>query len=166
MDYESILTMANDYWQQLLDLVSSTQTYVQLAMLVIIYGVAFAIAYKVRHSFGLTHNEPAESAHPMRKFVFRLGGVLFPLIAILFLQISRSAGENLEYSPWVIQVALSVAILIFFNSIIRAFVTHKYAAVLFRWIGLPMLFLHLVGLLPMIVSTLEEISISTRKYLQ
>ncbi len=46
-----------------------------------------------------------------------------------------------------------------FNAIIRAFVTHYYAASLFRWVGLPILFLHLVGLLPSIISALEEISI-------
>ncbi|MFQ3208498.1 MAG: hypothetical protein ACI9IT_002665, partial [Glaciecola sp.] len=160
MDYSSILTFVSNNLQKGFELLLSTQTYVQLAMLIVIYTIAFAIAYKVRHSIGLMHNEPDEKAHPMRKFAFRIGGVLFPLIAILLLQISRKAGENLEYSPWVIQVALSVAILLFFNSIIRAFVTHDYAMSLFRWIGLPILFLHLVGLLPAIIGALEEISIS------
>ena len=160
MDYSSILTFVSDNLQKGFELLSSTQTYVQLAMLIVIYTISFAIAYKVRHSIKLMHNEPDETAHPIRKFAFRIGGVLFPLIAILLLQISRKAGENLEYSPWVIQVALSVAILLFFNSIIRAFVTHDYATSLFRWIGLPILFLHLVGLLSSIIITLEEISIS------
>jgi len=160
MDFSSILTVINDNLDKGLALITSTQTYVQLAMLVVIYGIAFGVAYKIRHSIGLTHNEPDDVAHPLRKFAYRIGGVLFPLIAILLLQVSRKAGENLEYTPWVIQVALSVAILLFFSSIIRAFVTHHYAATLFRWVGLPILFLHLVGLLPSIISALEEMSMS------
>ncbi|WP_412972371.1 mechanosensitive ion channel family protein [Glaciecola sp. MF2-115] len=160
MDYSSISTFVTENIENSLTILSSTQTYVQLAMLVVIYSIAFAAAYKIRNSIGLTQNEPDDTAHPLRKFAYRVGGVLFPLIAILLLQISRKAGENLEYSPWVIQVALSIAILIFFSSIIRAFVTNTYAATLFKWIGLPILFLHLIGVLPGIIKILEEISIS------
>ncbi|MFQ3251072.1 MAG: small-conductance mechanosensitive channel [Glaciecola sp.] len=160
MDYSSISTFVTENIENSLTILSSTQTYVQLAMLVVIYSIAFAAAYKIRNSIGLTQSEPDDTAHPLRKFAYRVGGVLFPLIAILLLQISRKAGENLEYSPWVIQVALSIAILIFFSSIIRAFVTNTYAATLFKWIGLPILFLHLIGVLPGIIKILEEISIS------
>jgi small-conductance mechanosensitive channel len=160
MDYSSISEFVSEYIEKSLEILSSTQTYVQLAMLVVIYSVAFAAAYKIRRGIGLTNVEPSDTAHPIRKFAFRVGDVLFPLIAILLLQISRKAGENLEYSPWVIQVALSVAILLFFSSIIRAFVTNSYASSLFKWIGLPILFLHLVGLLPAIIGALEEISMT------
>lgn len=160
MDYEQFAALVNEYFQSGLVVVTSTQTYVQLAVLVAIYGISFAIAYKIRHSVGITHNEPPESAHPIRKFSYRVGEVIYPLIAILLLQISTKAGENLEYSPWVIQTALSIAVLLFFNSIIRAFVTHHFTASLFRWIGLPILFLHLVGLLPGLITALEEISLN------
>jgi small-conductance mechanosensitive channel len=160
MDFEQFSASLNEHFQSGLAVLASTQTYVQLAVLIAIYGVAFAIAYKIRHSFGFTHNEPLESAHPLRKFGYRVGGVLYPLIAILLLQISTKAGENLEYSPWLIETALSIAVLLFFNSIIRAFVTHRFTASLFRWIGLPILFLHLIGFLPSLISALEDISIS------
>lgn len=160
MDYEKLSAWMNEYLQTGLAIVSSTQTYVQFAVLVLIYAVSFAIAYKIRHGVGMTHNEPPESAHPFRKFAFRVGDVLYPLIAILLLQISTKAGENLQYSPWLIQTAFSIAVLLFFNSIVRAFVTHSLAASLFRWIGLPILFLQLVGLLPSVIKVLEEISLS------
>ena len=158
MNYEQISVWLNELLQSSLAVISSTQFYVQLAILVAIYGVSFAAAYKIRHSIGITKNEPLESAHPIRKFAYRVGGILYPLIAILLLQISTKAGEKLEYSPWLIQTALSIAALLFFNSIIRAFVTHRLAASLFRWIGLPALFLHLVGLLPGLITVLEDIS--------
>ena len=160
MDYASISNFVIENANKGFAILSSTQTYVQLAMLVMIYGVSFAIAHKVRHSVAALHIQPDETAHPMRKFGFRIGGILFPLIAILLLQISRKAGENLEYTPWVIMVALSVAILLFFSSLIRAFVTNANAASLFKWVGLPILFLHLIGLLPSVISALEEVSMT------
>lgn len=160
MDYSTVSAFVSQHFTQAVDMLTSAQTYVQLGMLVLIYTVSFVIAHKVRHSIGLVQTQADGNAHPMRKFAYRIGGVLFPLIAIVLLQISRKAGENLAYSPWVIQVALSVAILLFFNSMIRAFVTNTHAASLFKWLGLPILFLHLVGLLPSIISALEEISIT------
>jgi small-conductance mechanosensitive channel len=160
MDFEQFSGLVNEHFQTGLAILASTQTYVQLAVLIAIYAVAFAISYKVRHSFGFTYSEHMESAHPIRKFCYRVGGVLFPLIAILLLQISTKAGKNLEYSPWLIETALSIAVLLFFNSIISAFVPHRFTASLFRWIALPLLFLHLVGLLPGLISALEEISLS------
>ena len=160
MTYERFTTAINEYFQSGLAIFSSTQTYVQLAVLIAIYGIAFAAARKIRQGIGITHQQPADSAHPVRKFAYRIGGILYPLIAILLLQISRKAGETLEYSPWLIQTALSIAVLLFFSSLIRAFVTHGLAASLFRWIGLPILFLHLIGFLPSLIAALEDISIN------
>ncbi len=135
-------------------------TYLQLLAIVVIYALSFALAYKIRHSIGLTHNEPAESAHPVRKLGYRIGGILFPLLAIILLQVSTTAGESLAYTPWLIETALAIAVLLFFNSLIKAFVQHKFAASLFKWIGLPILLLHLLGLLSTVILALEEMSIT------
>lgn len=43
---------------------------------------------------------------------------------------------------------------------IRAFVVHRFAATLFRWIGLPILLLNMLDFLPTVIEALEEISIS------
>jgi small-conductance mechanosensitive channel len=140
--------------------VADPATYVQLAAIVTIYLVAFIAAYKIKHSVGLTQNEPSNTAHPVRKLAYRIGGVLFPFLAIILLQISSKAGEQLAYSPWLIKTALTIAILLFFNSLIRAFVVHQFVASLFRWIGLPILLLHLFDLLPAVIIALREISIT------
>jgi small-conductance mechanosensitive channel len=56
--------------------------------------------------------------------------------------------------------ALVVAVLLFFNSIVVVFVTSSFMSPLFRWIGLPILSLHLFGYLPTIIKTLENIALS------
>jgi small-conductance mechanosensitive channel len=126
--------------------------------------LSYAIAYKIRHSGGLTGTEPLESAHPVRKLAFRIGGILFPLLAIILLQISTKVGEGLTFTPWLIETALAIAVLLFFNSLIRVFVQHKFAASLFRWVGLPILFLHLLDFLPRVISALEEISLEAGNF--
>jgi small-conductance mechanosensitive channel len=69
-------------------------------------------------------------------------------------------GERLAYSPWLIETALAIAVLLFFNSLIRVFVVQPFAATLFRWIGLPILLLNMLDLLPTVIESLEEISLN------
>lgn len=159
MDIKSVSTVMDEFLQTAQFAISDSSTYVQLLVLVVIYAFSFAVAYKIRHSVGLTHNEPLDSAHPVRKLAFRIGGILFPLIAIILLQISTKTGKSLAFTPWLIETAIDIAVLLFFNSLIRVFVQHKFAASLFRWIGLPILLLHLLGLLPTVIQALEEISL-------
>lgn len=159
MDTNSLPTMIDDLLQTVNQTLADSSTYIQMLVIAVIYMVSFAAAYKVRHSIGLTHNEPLDSAHPVRKLTYRIGGILFPLLAIILLQVSTKAGESLAYTPWLIKTALAIAILLFFNSLIRAFVQHNFAASLFRWIGLPILALHLLGLLSTVISALQEMSL-------
>lgn len=159
MSIKSISTVVEEFLQTAQLLVNDGDTYVQLFIIVAIYTVSFALAYKIRHSVGLTHNEPAQTAHPVRKLAFRVGGILFPLLAIILLQVSTAAGERLAFSPWLMQTAVIIALLLFFNSLIRVFVQRAFAASLFRWIGLPILLLHLLNLLPTVINALESISL-------
>lgn len=53
-----------------------------------------------------------------------------------------------------------LALLMFFNSLIKVFVTNHIVATYFRWVGLPILFLHLTGKLVVVISALESISIN------
>lgn len=159
MDIKSVPTVIDEFLQTAQHAISDPNTYIQLLVIVVIYVLSFAVAYKIKHSVGLMHNEPLGSAHPVRKLAFRIGGILFPLLAIMLLQISTKAGESLAFTPWLIETAIAVAVLLFFNSLIRIFVQHKFPASLFRWIGLPILLLHLLELLPTVVKALEEISL-------
>jgi small-conductance mechanosensitive channel len=159
MDIASLSTVVDDFLHSAQLAINDTNTYFQLLVFVVIYISSFVVAYKIRHSVGLTHNEPLQSAHPVRKLAFRIGEILFPLLAIMLLQISTKAGESLTFTPWLIETAIAIAVLLFFNSLIRVFVQDKFPASLFRWVGLPILLLHLLGWLPSVIKALEEISL-------
>ncbi len=157
------ITSASDTLDEILQIaraaVSDSDTYVQFLVILLIYGLSYILSHKIRQSFGLVHNEPLASAHPVRKLAFRVGGILFPLLAIILLKIAAKSGEVLEFTPWLIETAITIAVLLFFNSLIRIFVQHKTAATLLRWVGLPILLLHFLGFLPAVIAALEEISL-------
>ncbi|MFT4798036.1 MAG: small-conductance mechanosensitive channel [Candidatus Azotimanducaceae bacterium] len=164
MDIKSSSTVIGEFLQAAQLTVSDTNTYIQLLFIAVIYVVSFAGAHKLRQSSSLTKNEPLGSAYPVHKLAFRIGEILFPLFAIILLQISTKVSESLAFAPWLIETALAIAVLLFFSSLIRVFVQHKFVASLFRWVGLPILFLHLIDFLPAVISALEEISLEAGNF--
>jgi small-conductance mechanosensitive channel len=153
-------SLVDELSHTIISAVSNSHTHIQLIVIACIYAVAFFAAYQIRKTVHFTGNSHADNAHPVKKFVSRLGVILFPLLAIILLQISTKAGEHFEYSPWLIQAALTIATLLFFNSLISVFVTHRITAAFFRWVGLPVLLLSMLDLLPTVIAALEEISLN------
>ena len=76
------------------------------------------------------------------------------------LRLSVEVSEHALGHGWLVQTALTVAILLLFYSVIRDFVQNKVAAGLFRWLGVPLLFLHLLGVLGGLIAILESISVN------
>lgn len=140
--------------------VNDTNTYIQVSVILVLYALAFIISYKIKRVSGLEEDKPPKTAHPMRKLSYKIGGILFPLLAIILLKISTKVGEILPFTPWLMQIALAIAIVLFFNSLVRTFVKRQFIASLFRWVGLPILLLHLLGWLPTIVGVLEDTSLA------
>lgn len=159
MDMEYFANLYAEISQNIVSALGSTGTYYQVFAIIAIYLIAYWVSSKIRNSFGITHHEPEEGAHPLRLMAYRVGAILYPLLAILMLRVAVEISENLEYNLWLINTAMIVAVLLFFYFIIRAFVVNQFAATLFRWIGLPILLLHLLGYLPTVTKALEEISL-------
>lgn len=134
-------------------------TYVQLCIVGLIYVTAFFIACKIRSSNRITKQAPEQTAHPIVTLIYRAGELIFPLLALMLLLISSEFSAYFAYSPWLIKSAYAIAALLFFNALINAFVLNDIASSAFKWIGLPLIFLKLVGLLPLFIRSLENISI-------
>lgn len=156
MDFSALQTLVNDLVQSTWAALEEPQTFIQLVVILGIYSVSYLIGFKTQKHIV----SPKESAHPVSILIFEVTRIVSPLIAILMMKIAEQIALTQAYPHWLLQLALSVAVLLFFNSFIRAFVKQPFAAKLFRWIGLPILFLHLVGLLPPVINALEQISFS------
>lgn len=138
-----------------------TETYAQLAMVLIIFIVSLLISLRLRKYFPMLANPPADAPlSPLGKIAGKLGNLLFPLLSILFLSFAVELSIQYLSQSWLVHTALIIAMLLVFNTIIRNHVRNQFIAFVFRWIGLPLLFLHLVGLLEPIVKALEGMQIS------
>ncbi|MEX6504710.1 mechanosensitive ion channel family protein [Pseudomonas zhanjiangensis] len=143
------------------EVVFQPETYTQVAIVLAIYAVAWLVAQRIRKYAPILDAHYDEAAvHPVRKFISRLGALIFPTVAILMLRISVEISETLLNQGWLVQLALIISILLIAYSIIHNFVRNKFLAMAFRWLGIPLLFLHLVGLLGGLIEILESISVN------
>jgi len=140
---------------------SQPETYTQLAIVAGVYLVAFLLARRIRRYLPFFRPlADGDAAHPLRQLTGKLGNLLFPLLAILLLRVSVEISESLLDKGWVNQVALSISVLLLFNSVVHDFVRNSIVAGLFRWIGMPILILYLLGLLDDLIVILESVSIN------
>jgi small-conductance mechanosensitive channel len=98
--------------------------------------------------------------HPIGRILLRIGMIVYPLVAIILLRIAVAVADRIEYPYWLLNTALTIAVVVFVYSIIKEFVTSPFISALFIWFGLPILFLHLINVLPTVVVALEEVSMT------
>jgi len=160
MSFSETIEQLEIWSQNIIEASFSADFYVQTGIILGIYLLAFLIAKKVTKSIGITPVDLPETTHPVRRLLFRIGIVFFPFLAIVLLRLSVGVSEGFEYSAYLLNIAMVVALLLFFNSLIKVFVTNRIVATYFRWVTLPILFLHLTGKLPFVIDALESISLS------
>ena len=161
MALEKISQIATEIGEKANIAISQPETYTQLGIIIVIYVLSFVIAGRIRkYAPALDARGIDPAAHPIRKFFSKLGNLIFPVLAIILLRISVEISETALDQGWLVQTALTIAILLLFNSIINDFISNKVVARLFRWVGMPLLFLHLLDLLAGLIEILESISVS------
>ncbi len=161
MNFENLKQSLVASGNKIVETLLQTETYSQLAMVLVVFLLALLVANRLRKQFPLIAKYPAETPlSPLRRLGSKMGNLLFPLISILALSFTVRFSENLLGQYWLVQTALIVAMLLFFNAIIRDHVKLEFITFVFRWIGLPLLFLHQVDLLTPIIAVLESMQIT------
>lgn len=146
------------FYQHILVTLGHADTYIQLAIIAIVYTTAFGIGAQIKSSFRYVNQTPPEGAHPVRSLLYRIDKIIAPALAILLMKVALELSQGYLVHTWVLAFALSVALLLFVNSLIERCVHHPVLRSLFKWIGLPILFLHLIGLLDDIIAILQDIN--------
>lgn len=153
---QNLQQQAHSFSVQLLQ----TDTYVQLVVILGVYLFAYWLALKIRGYSSFFSQTPESSAHPIRRIAYRIDKMIFPLIAILLLKLSNEFSQIFMANTWLLDVALTIAVLLFFNSVINVCVSNSVLRGMFKWMVLPILFLHLVGWLVDIIVVMEGLSLT------
>ena len=102
MAFEKLTQVFDQVLVKASEALTQQETYLQIGIILVIYAVAFVLANRIRkHApfFDARHKQGA--AHPLRRFISKLGSLIFPLIAILMLRISVEISQNTFDQGWV-----------------------------------------------------------------
>lgn len=135
-----------------------TETYIQISMIVATYLVAYLITRQLRQYLPFLNINTTHSDQTAYTKLDLASKVLFPIIAIVLLRALVEFSAYIGEDGWVMQGALAVAILLFAHSAINLLVKQPILAIAFRWIGMPIIFFHLIGILDDVIKVLDAIA--------
>ena len=157
MEFEEFNQRLMEIANRIIEATLQTETYAQLAAVLDIYASAFFVTSRIRKFLPLLADAPSDAPlGPMRRLTGKLGNLLFPLLTILVLSFSVELSAQLLGQSWLVRTALIVAMLLVYRSVIRDHITNEFISFILLWVGLPLLFLHLLDLLNPIIAILES----------
>ncbi|AIG00027.1 mechanosensitive ion channel family protein [Alteromonas australica] len=133
---------------------------IQLLVLAAIYLVSFLASRQLKYALKIERRPQLKGTHTLYGLAHKASDTLFPIITISALKLTSVLSEQYQFDAWLLNVAIVVAVMLFVNSLIRIFVENALFAGFMRYVAMPVLFLHLVGVLPVITDALQSISIS------
>jgi small-conductance mechanosensitive channel len=160
MEFANLSQFNSRIAESIRDILSQPETFIQAGIILLIYGFCFVLANKTRKHLPrfVPASQPFGSS--VARFIDRFASVIFPIIAIVLLRLSVEASRNVLSQAWLLEIALTLAVLLLVNNLINDFVRNAIIKVVFRWLGLPLIFLHMIGILDDIVLILDSMAIS------
>lgn len=141
---------------------SQPEAYIQIGIMLAIYGVSIIISNRIRKYVPSFNSQPS-AINPLslkKRVLGRLGAYIAPVLAVLALKISIEVSSEAATHLWIPKTAMTAGILFILHSLIRDFVSNHFIAAVLRWVGMPIVFLHLLDVLVGLIEILESISLS------
>ncbi len=160
MDISDYVVDLDLRFQSFLSELVEPSTYSQVGIILLVYLVAYVVSVRIRKYIPLLKCPPdSEEQSPIKTLVYRLGKLLFPVLAIVLLRIAIGFSELITEDGWIIQAAFAIAMLLLFYSFVNLVITNKLVSSAFRWVGTPIVVMHVIGILDEVVAVLESISV-------
>ena len=158
MKLANIQTQLSDMAAKAIETLTKVDTFYQILMIVAIYLFAYGVSTFIRNRVPVLQCDEVLEEQPFHKTLLqRLGKLLFPVTAIFFLKIAVENSSFLVENSWVMKLALAIAVLMFFNSFVNLLIKNEFVAKLFRLVGMPIVFLHVIGALDAVIKILDAI---------
>jgi len=141
------------------DIFSDQETYYQLGLIAASFLVAKIIAGNITRKVRWFREEPDSEARSGFLVLYRLGHMIFPVLAIILLQISAELFPFTGDSSWLIHAAISIGLIFVFLSFVDDFISSPQISRIMLMIGVPLLLLRAVGLLDNLTLVLDSMAL-------
>ena len=151
---------------EVVDIISQWSTspkfYMQLGSILIAIFIAFVIARFLKKRLPLFNNEPLpdEGMYTFRKFCYDTRDLVFPLFSVFLLTVAIEVCLSTVGQSWMVRIAESMAVIFLLFSVIKRFIKDPFINALFRWVGIPVAILHVLGWLDNVILFLDSIKLT------
>ena len=160
MNMESVKSQFDQAVSAVLAWAGSPQFYAQLGLILIAIILAYSLAAILKkHSLILKQPPDTGPWMPLKKVVYQMGYLLFPLLVILFLGASVELSELAVQQSWLVRIGQSLAVVFLLYSIIVRFIKYRFINLVLKWLVIPIAVLHVFGWLDDVTSYLDTIDL-------
>lgn len=146
--------------QQIIEWSQSPKFYAQIGIIIVAIIVSlFAARVVGRYLKAPSSPVQAGTMGKWRDFFYRLQGVMFPLLLLLFLGVGVEIVDSLVKQSWLVRIAQSLAVVGFIYAIISQFISSETVKQYVKWIAIPIAVMHVFGWLDDVTGYLDSIKL-------
>ncbi|MBT7951157.1 MAG: mechanosensitive ion channel [Gammaproteobacteria bacterium] len=160
MDIELLKTKIEKLARLTLDWTSSSEFYSQCGLILLAIIVSLSLAQALKKYSPILNKQPEKGPLlRLRKNIYALADMLFPLMTVLTLSMAVDLSEKIIHQSEVVKIAVSLAVVLTLYIALKRFIKTKYIKFFIKWILIPIVFLQVFGLLDDVTEYLKSISI-------
>ncbi|MFT5426776.1 MAG: small-conductance mechanosensitive channel [Gammaproteobacteria bacterium] len=158
MNTEQLEIKFNQLINKVLELSVSSEFYTQCGMIILAIFIAFLLAKTLKTYTPILNKKPvAGPLFAVRKNIYAMGNLLFPLFCILALEVLSDLSGMLVQQSWLLLIAESLAVVFLLYTIISRFIKKRLVRAFFKWIIIPIALLQVFGFLDEVTTYLDTI---------
>ncbi|MDX1594798.1 MAG: mechanosensitive ion channel [Gammaproteobacteria bacterium] len=160
IDVQTMIDEANRFAATALAWFSSPVFYAQCGIVLAAIMLAYSGAGLIKRRSSLLREAPSKGPlMAMRRQIFGIRELIFPLLLIFLLALAVDASRVLFEQGWLVQVSLGIAVVFMIYSLITHFVTNTLLRRVMVWLAIPAALLHIFGWLDEVTGYLDSIAI-------
>lgn len=159
-DFEAVQAQLTLSWQTVVSWLTSPQFYAQLSAVAAAILIAFVLSLLLRARVKIFAQPPKAAVMPdIRSGLYKARVLLFPVLTLIFSGFARSVAVQLVDQDWLIRIVQGLTIIVLVYIFVENFIQSSFITTLFKWIGIPVAVLAVVGWLDEVVQYLDLVSL-------
>lgn len=160
MDIEIFRDEALKLFETIANWAVSPQFYAQAAAIVVALALAsFSSLFLTKRVVGLRDEPQPGPLFTLRRGLYSLKGLLFPLCSVMLLAIAIQVTLTTVNQAWLVRIAQSLSVVVLLYTAIQQFIENPFVNNLCRWVGIPVATLHVFGWLDDTTQFLDGIAL-------
>jgi len=160
VDIESLKSQINQAVSSFIDWASGPQLYAQCGLILLAIILAYSLtAILKKHALILRQPPDTGPWMPLKKAVYQVGYLLFPLLVILFMGATVELSELAVQQSWLVRIGQGLAVVFLLYSIIVRFIKYPFIDLILKWFMIPIAVLHVFGWLDDVTAYLDTIDL-------